>query len=157
MNSTSSPSLDAQVRDPGLDGPVQVPDGGEVLAARDDLADLHAPARPRGAAFANAGHPGSVLQVHGPSGRSRNMKWRSASSLNGTSARCTPGRVVAGGLREVRPGTGAGAAPVAVSRFCTSARVQHLLRTDVEDVLTPALDHLCFGGGEALVGGLLQA
>ena len=42
-----------------------------------------------GAACSNAAMP-SASSRSIPSGRSRNMKWRSASSPNGSNARCTP-------------------------------------------------------------------
>ena len=52
-----------------------------------DLADAEGMAA--GAAFANAAIP-SASPMSMPSGRSRNMKWRSDSSPNGSRARCTP-------------------------------------------------------------------
>jgi hypothetical protein len=142
------------VRDPGLDGPVQVPDGGEVLPARDDLADLHA-WHGQGRGVRERGHPGGVLEVHAL-GALEEHEVAQRLLAERHQRQVHAGRVVAGGLREVRPGqvrgrTGGG------QQVLHQRQVQHLLRADMEDVLAPALDRLRLGGGEALVGGLLQA
>src|SRR5439155_495179 len=49
------------------------------------------------------------------------------------------------------------AMPASMDRYTCPTVAKSWLRGDVEDVLAPALDRLGFGGGQALVGGLLQA
>src|SRR6266571_2653706 len=103
----------------------------------------------------SSGQPGGVLEVHAL----RALKEHEVAQrllAERQQGQVHAGRVVAGGLREVRPGQVRGRAGGG-QQVLHQRQVQHLLRADVEDVLAPALDRLRFGGGEALVGGLLQA
>ena len=144
------PVLLRQARDPGLDGPVQVPHGGEVLAARDDLAVLHG----RGGA-AERGHPGRVLDVHALRAlEEHEMAQRRLAERQQRQVHA--GRVVAGGLREVRPGQVGGRADGG-QQVLHQRQVQHLLGGHVRDLLAPSLDGLFFFCGQALVLRLLQA
>jgi hypothetical protein len=121
----------AQVRDPGLDRPVQVPDGLEVLAAGDDLAFGHGR---DGAAV--GGHPLRVVGVHALRAlQEHEVLQRGLTERQQRQVQA--GRVVAGWVREVRPGQVRGAADGG-QQVLHQGQVQHLLRGDVADVLAPA-------------------
>ena len=84
-------------------------------AARDDVAARHAAARP-----CASGHPLGVLDVHAL-GALEEHEVAQRLLAERQQRQVHPGRVVAGGLREVRPGQVRRRAD-ADSRFCTSAR-----------------------------------
>ena len=139
-----------QVRDAGLDRPVQVPHSREILAARDDLAVLHGR---RGAAVRD--HPGGVLDVHALRAfEVHEVPQRLVAERHQRQVHA--GRVVAGGLREVRPGQVRGRADGG-QQVLHQRQVQHLLRGHVGDLLAPSSDGLFFFRGQAFGLRLLQA
>ena len=143
-----------QPRDPGLDGPVQVPDRGEVLAARDDVAVLHG-WHGRGRSLLERGHARGVLDVHALGALEEHevaQRLLAERQQRQVHAR----RVVAGGLREVRPGQVRGGADGG-QQVLHQRQVQHLLGGHVGYLLAPILDRCCFLGGQPLVLQLLQA
>ena len=103
---------------------------------------------------AEGGHPLRVVQVHALRALQehevleRGLAERQQRQVHA-------GRVVGGGMREVRPGQVRGAADGG-QQVLHQGQVQHLLGGDVADVLAPALDRLRFLGAQALVLGLLQ-
>ena len=148
-NSRRSPNLSARCANPASIGPVQVPDGLEILAARDDLAFGHG--RDRAAV---GGHPLRVVQVHAlRSLQEHEVLERGLAERQQRQVHA--GRVVGGGMREVRPGQVRGAADGG-QQVLHQGQVQHLLGGDVADVLAPALDRLRLFGAQALGFGLLQ-
>ena len=88
MNSTSSPSFSARCAIPASMDRYRCPTVAKSWP-RGTISPTCTRGTATGAAFANAAIPAASSRSM-PSGRSRNMKWRSASSPNGTSARCTP-------------------------------------------------------------------
>jgi hypothetical protein len=139
-----------QVRDAGLDGPVQVPDRGEVLAARDDLACLH-----RGQRAAEGGHPVGVLEVHALRALEEHEVAQRLFAERHQGQVHARG-VMAGGVGEVRPGHVRGSADGG-QQVLHQRQVQHLLGGHVRDLLAPSLDGFLLVCGEALVLRLLQA
>ena len=139
-----------QVRDAGLDGPVQVPDGLEILGARDDLARLH-----RGHRAAEGGHPVGVLEVHALRAlKEHEVAQRLVAERDQGQVHARG--IVAGGVREVRPGQVRGAADGG-QQVLHQRQVQHLLGGHVRDLLAPSADGLFFCCREALLLRLLQA
>ena len=137
-----------QARDPGLDGPVQVPHGGEVLAARDDVAVLHGWRR-RGRGLLERGHALGVLEVHAL-GALEEHEMAQRLIAERQQGQVHARRVVAGGLREVRPGQVRGRADGG-QQVLHQRQVQHLLGGHVGDLLAPFSDRRFFLGGQALV------
>ncbi len=139
-----------QVRDAGLDGPVQMPDGGEVLAARDDVAPGHG-----GRGAAERGRAVGVLEVH-PLGAFEEHEVAQGRLPERDKRQVHAGRVGARGLGKVRPGQVRGRAHGG-QHVLHQGQVQHLLGGHVGDRGAPALDGLVLLGGEPLLLRLLQA
>src|SRR4029453_4254981 len=93
-----------------------------------------------------------------PSGRSRNMKWRSAGSPNGTSVRLTAAGWGRAGWRGCGGAGGGGGGNGADRRqqILHEREVDHLLGRDMGDHPSPAKHRLERVRGETLVFALLE-
>ena len=141
--------LVGEVGDARLDRPVQVPDRGEVLAAGDDVASPNEGRRP-----VDRGQSLGVVQRH-PLGALKEHEVPQRLLAERQQRQVNAGRVVAGGLREVRPGQVRRGADRG-QQVLHQGQVQHLLGGDVHDLLAPALHRGGLGVGQPLGRGLLQ-
>ncbi len=143
------PVLLAQVREARLDGPVQVPDRGEVLRPGNDVALAHQRLGP-----AHGDQTVGIVQVHalGPF-----QEHEVAQRLLAERQQCQlyPGRVVIGGLRQVRPDQVRRAADRR-QQVLHQGQVQHLLGGHMKYLRAPAVHRGQLGLGQPLVGGLLE-
>ena len=146
----SLPAAGGQAAQPLGDAPVQVADGGELLAAGQRLTGLYRLARRRGRDEAFA-RPAKSM----PSGRSRKRKCRSACSPNGSRSSCTPAGKYPDRCGKLgRPNTGA--APIAVIRLTPAPGAASPPPRSVER-LAPPLDRLGLLGGQAIAAAVLEA
>ena len=141
--------LGAQVRETGLDRPVHVPDSGEVLPARHDVAGHHVRHR-----AAERGEPVAVVQVHAL-GTLEEHEVPQRLLPERQQGQVHPGGIVTGRVGKVRPGqvrrgTDRG------QQVLHQRQVQHFLRGDVRDDLAPAPGGGHFFGREALALILLE-